>query len=230
MGKSMTKRELIDELSERAFTTRKQTDAIIEALNEIVSREAVRGFSIPGLCKFEVVDRKARKGRNPQTGERIDIPASKGLRVRPLARVKRSAVAWIPTQEEAVDSKQTGTVQSFFIQCPHCQKKLEADSSMCGMVAECPYCENSMTVPQTETPEPYDKAAAASHADDGYVYFYCPTCRQAIEANSRDSGNRMQCPTCKAMAVIPESTELTPQEKEMSRKEMLGNTIRIEIP
>jgi len=225
VSKSMNKREIIDELSERAFTTRKQTNAILESLIEIASREAVNGFALPGLCKFELVDRKARKGRNPRTGEEIDIPASKSLKIRPLGRVKHAATAWLSDEALGKDAEQEPGAQSFFIRCPHHERRLEADSSMSGMVAECPYCENSMTVPQPDESEEPDSAEGMD-----YVYFYCPICQQAIEAPEEDAGNRMHCPTCKAIVIIPATTELSPEMEEMSKKEMLGNTIRIDIP
>ena len=44
--------------------------------------EACNGFTIPGLGKLVVVDRKARLGRNPKTGETIQIPAKKALKFR----------------------------------------------------------------------------------------------------------------------------------------------------
>lgn len=226
MSKSMNKREIVDELSERAFTTRKQTNAILDSLIEIASREAVNGFALPGLCKFELVDRRARKGRNPRTGEEIEIPASKSLKIRPLGRVKHAATAWLTDGADAAeDTAQSPETESFFIRCPHCERRLEADSSMSGMVAECPYCENSMTVP---SPEEVEEPEAADGMD--YVYFYCPICQQAIEAPEEDAGKRMHCPTCKAIVIIPATTELSPEMEEMSKKEMLGNTIRIDIP
>lgn len=231
MSKSMKKYELISELSEQAFTTRKQTESIIESLIHIVSREAVNGFSIPGLCKFEVVERKARKGRNPQTGERIEIPATKSLKIRPLSKIKHATTAWLETadateEEIAGDTAETKH-ESFFIFCPHCERKLEADSSMSGFTAECPFCMKTMTVPNYQLAP---KGQPADAGDDEYVLFSCPMCKQAIEAPRKSADTRMSCPVCGAAVAVPDSTEMKADPETNATNELLGTTIRIDLP
>ncbi len=79
MKKAMTKTELVNALAKKADLEKKQAKAFLEALTEIVSAEIKRGGAVPlsGLGKFKVQKRKARMGRNPQTGEPIKIPAKK---------------------------------------------------------------------------------------------------------------------------------------------------------
>ncbi len=75
----MNKGELVDKVAEKAQVTKKQADAVLtSALEAIV--EAVAGgdkVTLVGFGSFECRDRKAREGRNPKTGAKMDIPATK---------------------------------------------------------------------------------------------------------------------------------------------------------
>ncbi len=75
----MTKTELVNTLAKEADLEKKQAKAALEALTSIVSKEIKKGGEVPltGLGKFKVQKRKARMGRNPQTGEKIKIAAKK---------------------------------------------------------------------------------------------------------------------------------------------------------
>src|SRR5690348_18126044 len=59
------------------FRSKKQAAAMLDALTDLAHKEAKKGFTLPGLGKLVVVNRKARMGRNPATGEAIKIPAKK---------------------------------------------------------------------------------------------------------------------------------------------------------
>ncbi|MBI1819513.1 MAG: HU family DNA-binding protein [Nitrospirae bacterium] len=87
----MTKSKILDTLSKKLEVSKKQMN---EALSELVSlayKEAKNSFTFPGLGKLVVVDRKARMGRNPQTGEAIKIPAKRVLKFR-VAKACKDAV------------------------------------------------------------------------------------------------------------------------------------------
>ena len=74
----MNKAELIDMVSEKADVSKYDADAVLSAVIESI-RESVAGgdkVSLVGFGSFEPRDRKARDGRNPQTGETIKIPAT----------------------------------------------------------------------------------------------------------------------------------------------------------
>ena len=75
----MTKTQLIDALVKETKMEKKQTKIFLESLTSVVERTLKKGGDIPltGLGKFKVQNRKARIGRNPQTGEEIKIPAKK---------------------------------------------------------------------------------------------------------------------------------------------------------
>ncbi|MCH4169280.1 MAG: HU family DNA-binding protein [Streptococcaceae bacterium] len=73
------KQQLIDKVAEKAGLTKKDAGAAVDAVFSSVSDFLVDGEKVQliGFGNFEVRERAARKGRNPQTGEEIQIKASK---------------------------------------------------------------------------------------------------------------------------------------------------------
>jgi len=78
----MTKAQIVSALADSVGVSKKESAAFLEALANLAYAEAKNGFALPGLGKLVVVDRKARLGRNPKTGETIQIPAKKALKFR----------------------------------------------------------------------------------------------------------------------------------------------------
>jgi nucleoid DNA-binding protein len=75
----MNKKELIERIAEEADAPKSEVQKHFEAFEQIVA-EALKGgeeVQITGFGKFSVRERKAREGRNPQTGEKMKIAASK---------------------------------------------------------------------------------------------------------------------------------------------------------
>lgn len=75
----MTRAELVATVAENAMLDRKKADKAVLAVFEAIKQALVEGdkVQIIGFGTFETRDRGARKGRNPRTGEEIEIPASK---------------------------------------------------------------------------------------------------------------------------------------------------------
>lgn len=73
------KADLIDGVVSKSGLTKKDATAAVEGLFDVVTETLAEGerVQIIGFGSFEVRDRAARKGRNPQTGEEIQIPATK---------------------------------------------------------------------------------------------------------------------------------------------------------
>lgn len=90
---AMTKTETVRELSERSGVDRKQVGSVLEELAKLSYEQARDGFTIPGLGKLVLVDRKARMGRNPATGEAIQIPAKRVLKFRIAKQAKDAVLA-----------------------------------------------------------------------------------------------------------------------------------------
>jgi integration host factor subunit beta len=75
----MTKADLIDEVSRLAELTRKDSEVIVETIFDSVVRSLRAGdkIEIRGFGSFRTRQRKPRVGRNPKTGDRVDVPAKK---------------------------------------------------------------------------------------------------------------------------------------------------------
>lgn len=75
----MTKAEFIDQVADRAGLTKKDASEAVDAVLETIESALRRGSDVvfSGFGKFSVSDRAAREGRNPATGEKIYIKATK---------------------------------------------------------------------------------------------------------------------------------------------------------
>ena len=75
----MTKADLIEEVSRLAVLTRKDSEVIVETIFDSVVRALRLGekIEIRGFGSFRTRQRKPRVGRNPKSGERVDVPAKK---------------------------------------------------------------------------------------------------------------------------------------------------------
>ncbi len=87
----MTKSQVLKHLAEKAAISKKAAGQFVEELVKLAYREAKNSFTIPGLGKLVLVNRAARIGRNPATGEQIQIPAKRVLKFR-IAKQAKEAV------------------------------------------------------------------------------------------------------------------------------------------
>lgn len=91
MAKGLTKSQVIAGVAEGAEISKKQAAAALETLVGMAYKGAVNGFTIHGLGKLVLVQRNARKGRNPATGQEIFIPARKVVKFR-VAKAAKEAI------------------------------------------------------------------------------------------------------------------------------------------
>ena len=91
MAKAMTKSQIADFIAKKADLKKKVAVQILEDLAGLAYKEAKNSFTLPGLGKLVLVNRKARMGRNPQTGEALKIPAKKVVKFR-VAKACKEAV------------------------------------------------------------------------------------------------------------------------------------------
>ena len=90
----MNKSELVEKIAEQTGMTKSDIDTALGGLFDVVSSHVARSdekITIPGWISFEQVTRAARMGRNPRTGEEIQIPASKGVKVSAGKKLKDAA-------------------------------------------------------------------------------------------------------------------------------------------
>lgn len=89
----MTKAELVQKIYEKSqLATKAQAQAALESLVDILSTAMKTGDSVAftGFGSFRVIERAARKGRNPRTGTEISIPAGKAVKFTPGKLLKES--------------------------------------------------------------------------------------------------------------------------------------------
>lgn len=86
----MNKTELIAAVAEKAEISRKDAEKVLKAFTDVVTDELVKGEKVQmvGFGTFEVSERAARDGRNPQTNEPMVIPASKSPKFKPGKALK----------------------------------------------------------------------------------------------------------------------------------------------
>jgi len=82
MAKALKKNQIVAGVADAAGITKKQAAAALDGLAKLAYKNTKAGFTVPGLGKLVLVNRKARQGRNPATGETIRIPAKRVVKFR----------------------------------------------------------------------------------------------------------------------------------------------------
>ena len=91
MAKALTKSQIAATIAEKVGVTKKQAAETLEQVAQLAYKQAKNTFTLPGLGKLVLVNRKARKGRNPATGEEIMIPAKRVVKFR-VAKAAKDAI------------------------------------------------------------------------------------------------------------------------------------------
>ena len=91
MAKAMTKSAIVKHLAVRLELPKTKIAEILFEISNLAYKEAKNAFTLPGIGKLVLVNRKARMGRNPQTGAAIKIPAKRVLKFR-VGKAAKDAV------------------------------------------------------------------------------------------------------------------------------------------
>ena len=91
MAKPLTKSQIAAEIAVKTGVTKKAAGEILLSLVELAYKNAKNTFTLPGLGKLVLVNRKARIGRNPATGESIKIAAKRVVKFR-VAKAAKDAI------------------------------------------------------------------------------------------------------------------------------------------
>lgn len=91
----MNKRDLILALAEESGFSKQDTITFLSSFETVVTKTVKTGdpVMLSGFCKFARVDRPARKGRNPATGEAIKIKAKRSVRITALKAFKDAVMS-----------------------------------------------------------------------------------------------------------------------------------------
>ncbi len=90
----MNKTELVETIAQRTDISKKDVQAVLDQFEDIAGDVVAKGkeaLTIPGFLKFEQTHRAARQGRNPQTGETIQVAAANAAKVSAGAKLKARA-------------------------------------------------------------------------------------------------------------------------------------------
>ncbi len=91
MSKALSKSQIAAEIAEQTGITKKQSTEILELLAQLAYKNAKDTFTLPGIGKLVLVNRSARVGRNPKTGEPINIPAKRVVKFR-ISKAAKEAI------------------------------------------------------------------------------------------------------------------------------------------
>ena len=91
MAKALSKSQIAAAVAEKTGITKKQAVEVLDLLAALAYKNAKNTFTLPGLGKLVLVNRKARMGRTPATGEAIKIPAKRVVKFR-VAKAAKDAV------------------------------------------------------------------------------------------------------------------------------------------
>ncbi len=90
-AKSLSKSQIAAAIAEKSGISKRQATDILEQIAELAYKNAKNTFTLPGLGKLVLVNRAARLGRNPATGEQIQIPAKRVVKFR-VAKAAKDAI------------------------------------------------------------------------------------------------------------------------------------------
>jgi len=91
MAKALTKSQIATEIATKHGLTKKAAAEILDFIVQLAYKNAKNTFTLPGLGKLVLVNRKARVGRNPATGEMIKIKAKRVVKFR-VAKAAKDAI------------------------------------------------------------------------------------------------------------------------------------------
>jgi DNA-binding protein HU-beta len=91
MAKGMTKSQVAAHLADKVQISKKTASQFLEELASLAYKQAKNVFTLPGIGKLKLANRKARMGRNPQTGAPIQIPAKRVVKFR-VSKAAKDAI------------------------------------------------------------------------------------------------------------------------------------------
>jgi DNA-binding protein HU-beta len=91
MAKALSKSQIAGSVAESSGITKKQATQVLETIAQLAYKNAKNSFTLPGVGKLVLVNRKARIGRNPATGATIQIPAKRVVKFR-VAKAAKDAI------------------------------------------------------------------------------------------------------------------------------------------
>ena len=101
---AFTKSQIVDAIAEKTTVHKNVAEAMLDCLAQLAYEHAKDEFTLPGIGKLIVIERKARIGRNPGTGAVIQIPAQRVLKFRVAKAAKDAILAAGPSPSPSATS------------------------------------------------------------------------------------------------------------------------------
>lgn len=221
MLKSMSKANILSELCEKTSVPKKDLARVFDALTAIVCREAVNGFTIPGLCKFKVVQRKESRRWNPALKKRILVKEHSVLKVMPIKKAK-----------EIITPRPDDLIQIL----PDEPARAQPAASHPDLAAQSGPAPQPNRIPPQPAPPPAASPRPAAHPEPsnnglGNILFMCPQCNGTVMAEAGQGGMTGECPMCNALIKIPaydrkasEATTATSETKRSPKPRLAGGS------
>jgi DNA-binding protein HU-beta len=256
-----TKSDLLAELASDSSISRRKVLRLLDKLAEVAYREArVDGFTVPGLCRIDVIRRKARRARNPKTGETLLIAEHDMVRVRHLKKTRDMITPQPANLVTILPPELADVVEPAPVAAPAPFVAPPPVAAPAPTPAYQPLMEQPIAQPTPEEPPPaapvrppvspppvaaQPPAArpapppAAAPASERLISFRCknPECRQEIEAPDDMAGTAAECPACGTPFEVPYFSEpgtlhgpALPPASTVAETPTMGRTIRIELP
>src|SRR5260221_169643 len=90
---SFTKQQVIETIAQKTGAEKRTVEAILDSMAQLAYQNAKDEFTVPGIGRFVVVDRKARTAGIPKPGAQVQLPAKKALKFRISKVAKDAALA-----------------------------------------------------------------------------------------------------------------------------------------
>lgn len=233
MSEPYTKVELVKELAQSARISRRRVEVVLETLTQVAYRQARArgGFAIPGVCRLDVVHRKARQVRNPQTNEILLVAEHDALRVRPVKRAKDAVAPTPRALVQIVQAQPAAPVSTPSPSAPVAPATPSAPPAAPAPAvtpvpapavtpapapapAPAPFAATTtapkahpVPPPAAATPPPPAAPTPAASDEGLFISFRCKACGQEIEAPIEMVGGPNECPTCGENLVVPYTSE-----------------------
>jgi nucleoid DNA-binding protein len=175
----MSKANIINELCKTTGILKKDVAQLLNALTNLACREAVNGFTIPGLCRFKIIRRKATRRWNPGFKKYVLMKEHDVLKVTPIQKARK-----------IITPKPADLIQ-ILPDAPAPAKPAAAQS------------DHKSAPAAQHQPQPAAHVPQLQKEDLGNILFLCSQCNNTVMAEAGQGGMIGECPVCNAKIKIP---------------------------
>ncbi len=233
MKSNMRKKELLKELSLKTNLPESKISEVIQALTAIVYREASNGgFTLPDICKFSVVTRKATKRWHPVLQKYVLFKEHKTLKITPVKKAKEhivpkpaEAFEIISQQEVEEASHETKNLESTVYTEKEVHKKPELSElaekikrNFENKKQKDNTLDHTLNIRTEPLEVEHDDVHSKNAEDTRHIVFACPNCKNTVIADVQNAGMVGECPYCSANINVPTASSVKEAEEPSSEQ------------